>query len=82
MKRLFWLAFGAAAGVLVARQIRQTAADLAPTNVLVKTLDAVRDLWEDVREVAAEREDELRQSFGLDDGDAPASGIAPDRRGI
>ena len=67
MRRLFWIAFGASAGILVARRLRETAAELKPTNVISKTWIGARDAWHEIRETAAEREDELRASFGLDD---------------
>jgi hypothetical protein len=82
VRRLFWIGFGAAAGVLVARSVRQTAAELTPTNIATKTWAGVRDFWDDVREVAADREDELRESFGLDDEDGSGTTTAPDSRGL
>jgi len=67
VKRLFWIAFGASAGILVARRLRETAAELTPTNIVSRAWNGARDAWQDIRETAAEREDELRASFGLDD---------------
>jgi hypothetical protein len=69
VKRLFWIAFGASAGILVARRLRETAAELRPTNIVAKAWIGARDAWQEIRDTAAEREDELRASFGLD-GDA------------
>ena len=75
MRRLFWVAFGAAGGVAAARQLRRSAAELAPTNVIGKAWREAREFWADVRDVAADREDELRASFGLDDpSDVPDGG--------
>lgn len=65
MKRLFWIALGASVGVLVARQLRQTAAQLAPANVAGNLSQTARAFWEDMKVGMAEREVELREAFGL-----------------
>lgn len=67
MKRLFWVALGASAGVLIARQLRQTAEAFAPTTVLGNAAAAVRDFWDEARTFAADREVELRRTLGLDE---------------
>ena len=73
MKRLFWLAMGVTIGALVMRKISQVAQKLTPrgmANGLAASLgelaDALRDFAADVREAMREREDELRESTGLD----------------
>jgi hypothetical protein len=66
VRRLFWIALGAGAGVYVARQLRQTAQQFTPETVVGKVLDRGREVWADVRDFAADREVELRESFGLD----------------
>jgi len=72
-RRLFYLALGAVAGVLVVRKLTQTASRFTPAGVqesLVEALgglgEAIRDFGESVREGMAEREDELRITLGLD----------------
>jgi hypothetical protein len=76
--------FGAAAGVFVARELRRGAAELAPTNIAGKAWRGLRETWNDVRETAADREAELRESFGLDesaedaDSRRPSTGLSPD----
>jgi hypothetical protein len=67
MKRLFWVTLGATAGVLVARRLRQTAAQLAPGTLAGNLIAAAQDFLEEVRGFAAEREVELRDAFGLDE---------------
>jgi len=75
MKRVFWIAFGATAGVLVARQIRATAAQLTPESVVGGLVESIRTFWDDAIEAMGEREAELRTAFGFDDP-APALGDA------
>ena len=72
-RRLFYVALGAVAGVLVVRKLTQTAQRFTPAGVqesLIGALgglgDAVRDFGEAVREGMAEREEELRTTLGLD----------------
>jgi hypothetical protein len=72
-RRLFYVALGAVAGVLVVRKLTQTAQKLTPAGMqqsLAGALgglgDAVRDFGEAVREGMAEREQELRTTLGLD----------------
>ena len=69
-RRLFYIALGATAGVLLVRKLTQTAERLAPRNALPGALgnlaDAIRGFGEDVREGMAEREAELREGLGLD----------------
>ena len=69
-RRLFYIALGATAGVLLVRKLTQTAERLAPQNALPGALgnlaDAIRQFGEDVREGMAEREAELRDGLGLD----------------
>jgi hypothetical protein len=67
VRRLFWIAVGAGAGIYVARQLRQTAQNFTPDTVVGKVLDRGRDFWADVRDFSADREIELREAFGLAD---------------
>ncbi len=72
-RRIFYLALGAVAGVLVVRKLTQTAQRFTPAGVQESLIDAlgglgeaIRDFGESVREGMAEREDELRVTLGLD----------------
>lgn len=72
MRRLFWIALGAAAGVVVVRKVSQTAQAYTPEGVgrsVAKMADALRELAGTVREGMAEREAELRVALGAGDGD-------------
>jgi len=70
-RRLFYIALGATAGVLIVRKLTQTAERMAPKNAIPGALgnlaDAIREFGENVREGMAEREAELREGLGLDD---------------
>jgi hypothetical protein len=69
-RRLFYIALGATAGVLLVRKLTQTAERMAPNRAIPGALgnlgDAIRQFGEDVREGMAEREAELREGLGLD----------------
>lgn len=73
MKRLFYVAAGAAAGVVVARKASRAAARLTPagmTNSLAASIenlgDAIREFGWDVREAMWDREEALRDALGLE----------------
>jgi Family of unknown function (DUF6167) len=75
MRRLFWVAVGATAGVLAVRRVnkithRFTSAATGPLGGLTHT---VREFVDDVRAGMAERDLELRQALGIatDGGPAP-----------
>ena len=77
MKRLFWIALGATAGILVARKLTQTARNLTPegaadrvSGALGNLGEAVREFAEDVRVGMAERDAELREALGIADNGA------------
>jgi hypothetical protein len=69
-RRLFYIALGATAGVLIVRKLTATAEKLAPNTAIPGALgslaDAIRDFGQNVREGMAEREAELRTGLGLD----------------
>jgi hypothetical protein len=69
-RRLFYIALGATAGVLIVRKLTQTAERMAPNKAIPSALgnlgDAIRQFGEDIREGMAEREAELRAGLGLD----------------
>jgi Family of unknown function (DUF6167) len=75
MRRIFWVALGATAGVLVVRTINRTAQAYTPEGVarsLGSVADALRDAAAAVREGMAEREQELRLALGVDTGEMDA----------
>lgn len=85
MRRLFWLALGATAGVLIVRKLSRAAERLTPQGVaqsfaagLNELAAALRDFATDVREAMAGQEAALRAAAGLDSGTVPDSGIGPD----
>ena len=92
-RRLVYIAFGAAVGVLVVQRASKAARRFTPAGVQQSLAgsfsglaDAVRDFSADLRVVMAEREDELRATLGLDGThdvvDAPGvtGGLEPDIR--
>lgn len=69
MKRIFWVALGATAGVLIVRRITQTAQAYTPTGLAqsVNGLgDAIRDFADRVSEAMSERELALREALTAD----------------
>lgn len=85
MKRLFWVALGATAGILVARRLAKTARNLTPEGAADRVSGALgglgqsfREFAEDVRAGMAERDTELRQALGIAENGADA-GADPDR---
>ena len=71
MGKLFWIALGAAAGVLVVRKATKTAQAYTPEGMatgMSNLADAVREFAGAVREGMAEREEELRVALGVDAG--------------
>ncbi|ONH29173.1 DUF6167 family protein [Pseudofrankia asymbiotica] len=87
-RRLFYVTFGAVAGVLVVRQAAKAAAALSPGSVAGSLAASLSEFMADVREFMAEREDELRDALGLyddEDDELPAGASEapslPDPRG-
>ena len=71
MRRLFWVALGATAGVLAVRKVTRAAEAYTPAGVsrsLASLGDGLRELADAVREGMAEREGELRIALGVDAG--------------
>jgi hypothetical protein len=73
VRRLFWVSLGATAGVLVFRQLTKVAEELTPAGVKDRVassggglLDSVKEFFEDVRDLARDREDELNVALGID----------------
>lgn len=72
MRRVFWVALGAAAGVLVVRKLNKTAQAYTPEGMarsLAGVADGLREVADAVREGMALREQELRVALGVDTGD-------------
>ena len=73
VRRLFWVSMGATAGVLVFRKATATAKQLTPAGLADRAaisggglLDSVKEFFEDVRERAHDREEELNVALGID----------------
>ena len=72
-RRLVYIAFGAAVGVLVVHRASKAAQRFTPAGVqsslagsLSGLTDAIRDFTAEMRVAMSEREDELRTTLGLD----------------
>ena len=71
MRRLFWAAVGATAGVVAVRKLSSTAKAYTPEGVaqgLSGLGEGMRELAAVVRESMAERDAELRLALGIDEG--------------
>lgn len=71
MRRLFWVALGATAGVLAVRKLTSTAKAYTPEGMaqgLAGLGEGLRELAAVVRESMAERDAELRLALGIDEG--------------
>ena len=71
MRRLFWVALGAVAGVLIVRRLTRVVEAYTPAGVSRSMSDfgaGLRELAAAVREGMAEREEELRIALGVDAG--------------
>jgi hypothetical protein len=70
MRRLFYVAFGATAGVLVVRRVSRAANKWTPEGIAAQAGGAgerIAEWWAEVKVLAAQREAELREALGLDD---------------
>ena len=70
MRRLFYVAVGAAAGIYVARKVQKAAKAYSPEGLAGKAVglgEGLRYFASEVRAGMAERELELRDALGLDD---------------
>ena len=72
-RRLVYIAFGAAAGILVVHRATQAAKRFTPAGVqsslsgsIAGLGDALREFTAELKVAMAEREDELRATLGLD----------------
>jgi hypothetical protein len=73
VRRLFWVSLGATVGVLVFRKVTSAAKELTPAGISDRVavdggglLDSVKEFFEDVREAAHDREEELNVALGID----------------
>jgi|SRR3954452_16920455 hypothetical protein len=85
VRRLFWVSMGATVGVLVFRKVTSTAKELTPAGIADRVsisggglLESVKEFFEDVRDLARDREDELNVALGID---VPATGDEPEGDG-
>jgi hypothetical protein len=72
MRRLFYVAFGAAAGVLVVRRVSAAANKWTLEGVAAQAGGAgerIAAWWVQVQTYAAQREEELREALGLEEGE-------------
>jgi hypothetical protein len=77
MRRLFYVALGATAGVLVVRKVGQAAQRWTPAGLAEQAGGVggrVATWWEIVKDQAMVREAELREALGIDDLDINNSG--------
>jgi hypothetical protein len=77
VRRLFYVAFGATAGVIVVRRVTQAAAKWTPEGIASQAGGMggrLAEWWAIVQDAAAVRELELREALGLDaDREHPAA---------
>jgi hypothetical protein len=69
MRRLFWVAVGAAAGVYAVRKVQKTLHAYSPGSLAdraVGTGAGLKAFAEEVREAMAQREAELREALGME----------------
>ena len=72
MRRLFYVALGATAGVLIVRRVSAAAIKWTPEGIAAQAGgvgDRVAQWWAEVQQYAAEREVELRDALGLERAD-------------
>jgi hypothetical protein len=75
MRRVFYIALGATAGVLIVRKVTAAANKWTPEGIATQAGGAGERLsawWAEVQHFAAAREIELRESLGLDDAEGGA----------
>jgi len=70
MRRLFYVALGATAGVLIVRKVTAAANKWTPEGIAAQAGtagDRFAAWWAEVQHFAAEREAELREALGIED---------------
>jgi hypothetical protein len=76
VRRLFYVALGASAGVLLVRRLTAAANKCTPEGIATQAggvSDRMSSWWAEVQHHAAERETELREALGLDAGNGDES---------
>lgn len=76
MRRLFYVALGAAAGIYVVRKVQKAARSYSPEGLAGRAVgfgESMRYFADEVRAGMAEREIELRDALGLDDPGEPGN---------
>jgi hypothetical protein len=74
MRRLFWVAVGAAAGVYAVRKVQKTLHAYSPSGLVDRATGlggSVRLFADEVRAGMSRREVELREALGLEPADGP-----------
>jgi hypothetical protein len=69
MRRLFWVAVGAAAGVYAVRKVQKTMHAYSPSGLADRATGAgasLRAFADEVRDGMAQREAELREALGME----------------
>lgn len=81
MRRLFWIALGATAGVLIVRKLTKAADRLTPegaaeqvSHAVTSMSQSIREFADDVRAGMAERDNELREALGIADNESGTNG--------
>jgi hypothetical protein len=72
MRRLFYVAFGAAAGIVAVRRLSAAANKWTPEGLATQAGgvgERIVAWWAEVQSYAAQREHELRDALGLDQPD-------------
>jgi hypothetical protein len=89
VRRLFWVSMGATVGVLAFRKVTETAKELTPTGIADRVsdsggsfVDSVKEFFEEVREQAHDREEELNVALGIDVPPDDPKGDGPSQRSI
>jgi len=75
MRRLFYVAFGAAAGIYAVRRLSAAANKWTPEGLAAQAGGAGERIalwWAEVQALAAAREQELREALGLDEEEGAA----------
>jgi Family of unknown function (DUF6167) len=86
MRRLFWTALGAAAGIFMMRKVTKAVEAYTPAGLGRSAAgigEGLRELSAAIREGMAEREEELRAALGVggDDPRSPAASWGDDPSG-
>ena len=81
-RRLFYIALGAGVGVIAVRRITAAANKWTPAGIATQAGGVGQSIsawWAEVKDLAAERETELREALGLADTDVETETKTGDR---